>query len=77
MAGELTYAKVGGPPDDWFGLTIIDLDTNAGVFGVVEVNTAEGWLVRHKRGTDGMIETAGDSVVHERIVGRFKIVRPT
>lgn len=79
MAEALTYACVGGPPDDWHGLDIIDLDTGKGVFGVVEVNSAEGWLIRLK--TDGagkffVDPEYPDEVAKERVEGRFEIRQP-
>lgn len=43
----LTYAKADGPPDDWMLLKVIDADTGEEITDVVEVNTAEGWLVRY------------------------------
>lgn len=76
---ELTYAIVGGPPHDWCGLLIRDLETNALVQRVVEVNTAEGWLIRYKTDDKGQIyvdPAQPDEAARERIEGRFRIERP-
>lgn len=72
----ITYAKVGGPPDNWHEIEIIDLDSGKQLKGVVEVNTAEGWVIAYKDGPDGKPVIEGDEVVKERIAGRFEIREP-
>jgi len=81
MRGEvgepITYAKVEGPPNNWFGLRIIDLDTGREVDAVIEVNTVEGWCVHYLRGADGKFYLdSSDKVATERLVGRFEIRPP-
>lgn len=77
QADGLTYAKVGGPPADWHGLKVVDLDTGAEVADVIEVNTAEGWVISHKRDNEGRLVVDGDEVATDRRVGRFEIKQPT
>lgn len=73
----LTYAKAGGPPVFWQGLRIVDLATDKEVRDVIEVNAAEGWLVRVKRDDVGDFIVNGDEVVTERIEGSFRIDDPS
>lgn len=42
---QLTYAKAGGPPDDWTDLRVIDETTGLEVPNVIEVNTRTGFIV--------------------------------
>lgn len=74
MNDPLTYAIVGGPPDDWSDLRVVDAAGNQ-IADVVEVNAAEGWLVRYKRNEAGEFCIDGDELVRERIEGNFRIVR--
>jgi hypothetical protein len=69
---DLTYAKVGGPPDDWAQLQVRDLDSGELLDGVVEVNSAEGWadLMDRSAYKPGM-----DHVPLVRVDGRFAIER--
>lgn len=79
MTETITYAKVDGPPDDWFALRIFDTRTGDELFDVVEVNAAEGWLVRAARNDAGEFYLSGDpadpEVAKERIDGAFEIRR--
>lgn len=61
----LTYAKVGGPPDDWAKLQVRDRKTGD-LVEAVEVNTAQGWAII--RNPDG-------SLPEGRTFGRFAIER--
>lgn len=76
----ITYAKVDGPPDNWRGIRIFDLDTGLEVSRVEECNTVEGWLIRAKLNEDGQIYTVGEGddaeIARERVEGRFLIVPP-
>lgn len=72
-ATEVTYAKAGGPPDDWRGLAIIDLDTGQEVLDVTEVDTVAGWLVSYKRNAEGSYYLDGDQIARQRIEGRYQI----
>ena len=80
MADKLTYAKVDGPPDDWFGLLVVDLATGTEVADVYEVNSTEGWLIRAARNAAGELYTVGEGndagVAMERVEGQFEIRRP-
>ena len=76
---EITYARAGGPPDDWPGLTIWDLETGLEVKDVTAVNTAEGWVDVLDRNAAGEFYTAPpdhDRVAVTRLSGRFDIRRP-
>lgn len=78
MTEPLTYAVVGGPPDDWNGLLVFDLDSGEEVREVIEVDTSEGWLVRLKRDENGQFfidPDAPDEAAKERLEGRFEIRR--
>lgn len=75
----ITYAVVDGPPDDWRGLKIFDLDTGQEVDQVVEVNVAEGWMIRYRKDENGRIfidPDQPDEAAKERIEGRFEIRCP-
>ncbi len=76
MADRITYAKSGGPPGDWHGLLVIDLETGAEVDDVHEVNAAEGWVIRAERNDAGQLFLRDDAVAMERLEGRFEIRRP-
>jgi hypothetical protein len=77
----LDYALTGGPPDNWQGVRVFDLDTGLEVRDVVECNAVEGWLIRAKLNEEGEIYTVGEGddaeVAQERIDGRFILVPPT
>lgn len=77
---ELTYAKTGGPPHDWQGLKVFDLDTGQEVLKVVEVNTAEGWLISYRLNDKGMVYSDPENPEYaatQRIEGRYEIRRPS
>lgn len=63
--GEVTYARVGGPPDDWTDFQVRDLKTGD-LVPAVEVNTAEGWAI---------IRNADGTLPEGRTFGRFAIER--
>lgn len=67
MSDEITYAMVGGPPDNWKGITIIDLDTGLEACDVIEVDAGDGWLIRAARDGRGLI------YAEEKLNGRFEI----
>lgn len=87
---EIRYAKVDGPPPDWVGLRIFDVDTGEEIMEVVEVDCDDGWLIRFKPGSDGKIYSCdekdcscvGDDldpnghIATEKLHGRFRIERP-
>jgi len=68
-----TYACAGGPPDDWMDLKVWDVVEEAYVQDVVEVNTAEGWLIKHELGADGKPIVEGDQLRKVRVKGRFQL----
>jgi hypothetical protein len=74
----ITYAKVGGPPDNWPNVIIIDKATGAEVRDVMEVDALGGWLVRYRRHPDGShvlgLDEKGYTIwERERIEGDFEI----
>jgi len=71
-ADALTFAKVDGPPDDWFGLRAFDLDTGLEVKGLVEVDTVAGYVLFRHVDANG---TPTSRAVYRR-EGRFEIRRP-
>jgi hypothetical protein len=78
----ITYAKAGGPPANWCGLIIVDLDTGLTVSHVLEVDTEEGWVERFETSENGSAITYFDEnnqpyLMSERIEGRFEIRRPS
>lgn len=81
MSEQITYAKVGGPPDDWCGLRVFDRDSGAEVLDVLEANAAEGWLIRLARDEAGEFYAVGQGgdaeAAVERLEGRFEIRRPS
>lgn len=89
MSEPITYAKVHGPPDNWYGLEIIDLETGLKVSNVVKVDTAAGWVERLTGNViydEVDVTTAADeyrrfargsaTLERERLRGRFEIRRP-
>lgn len=83
MSEPLTYARApqggadSGAPWDWFNVEVIDLDTGEKLNGVIEVNAAEGWLVRYARTANGdlKLDPTGEYLVSERVEGRFELRR--
>lgn len=79
MSEPITYAKSGGPPDDWCDLRIFDMESGREVKDVYEVNVTEGWLLRYQTNERGMYFTDPANPGHvavERLTGRFEIRRP-
>lgn len=66
-----TYARVGGPPADWYRLQVRDLDSGE-LVDAVEANSAEGWAVvlRPEQYRPGM-----PGIPTEHVKGRFAIER--
>jgi hypothetical protein len=78
--GQITYAKVGGPPAYWQGLKVINLDTGQEVLDVVEVDAHEGWLISYRRNAEGHIYPDPENpeqAARQRVEGRFEIRRPS
>lgn len=73
MDAGITYAKAGGPPDNWLYLRVEDVDTGLIIPEVIEVNTAEGWAIRYKRVNYALV-LGPDGPETERITGNFRLV---
>lgn len=74
---KLTYAKAGGPPDDWRMWRVFDLATGLEVMAVIEVNITEKWCRAHKLNDLGMPyrDRGGDHFAEHTLVGRFELRR--
>lgn len=79
MADETlpTYAKAGGPPDDWTEMQVFNAETGEMVGRVTEVNTAEGWaeVIALDENGRAFMQGAGGEVVTVRITGDFRLQR--
>ncbi len=75
-ADELTFAKVGGPPEDWKDLRIIDLSTGQDFVGsAIEIDTRAGYVITCKVDENGNpIEVDGVKQT-VKIHGRYKLER--
>lgn len=74
MNQQITYAKAGGPPDDWHDLRIIHADGTDDTY-VVEANSAEGWLIRYRRDGTGKPIVENGELLTERLDCAFTIER--
>ena len=72
MSEALTYAKVGGPPEDWTRLEVVDL-ASGNTVPAVEVNTVEEWAIVYEE--PSRIDKATGRLATQRIEGRFEIRR--
>lgn len=72
---RVTYAKIGGPPDDWQQLTIVDLDTGRHLDNVIEIDTANGWAIVYPKDEAGRFLERDGRWITEMITGRFEIRR--
>jgi hypothetical protein len=78
MGEQITYAKAGVEPLDWYDFDVIDLATGQRVLDVNEVNTTEGWLVSYRRnaaGTYYVDPMKPDEIAKRRVEGRFALRR--
>ena len=67
----VTQVKIGGPPDDWIELSVLDLDTGCLIYQVQEINAEEGWL-------DRLVDKVPEDINKwpmERLCGKFQVVR--
>lgn len=73
--GQITFARVDGPPHNWRSLKITNLATGTEVRDVVEVDTEERYLIRLRRDPRGELVLAENKqeVARERITGDFEI----
>ena len=73
---EITFAKVGGPPDDWADLRVIDLATDGEFIGsAIEVDTKAGYVIALRVDADGNPITEGGIKQTVKIHGRYKLER--
>ena len=72
-AQPLTYAKAGGPPDNWVNLEVLGPDGVTQMRDVIEVDAKEGWCIRLARGPGGKLLVKDGALVPERIEGEFVI----
>jgi len=75
MSEPVTYARAGGPPDDWQGLRVFKVKTGEEVLEVVEVSTKDNWLKRLVTDREGKPIVKNGELVVERIRGLFEIRR--
>ena len=68
---KITFAKVGGPPDDWNNLEIL-LDGKV-INYVIEVDTEWGCATVFKLNEDGGVICDGEDFATETIFGNFEI----
>lgn len=75
--GDITFAKVGGPPADWMGVRVFNVETGVEMKNIVEVDTVEGYVLRHRVDAQGLliIEAGSARVSVERVNGAFRIER--
>ena len=66
---DLTFAKVGGPPDDWVHIVVVDLDKNQRIMNATMVRI---WNLEDGRGKVSLI--GDDGGITER-QGRFALYR--
>ena len=70
---QLTYAKTGGPPDNWKNLQVIDASGNA-LPNIVEVNIAEDWaIVLDLTAKPVWISPEKKVAAKKKIKGKFRI----
>ena len=67
----LKYVKMGGPPEDWAQLVVMNVDTRELVFATYEININEGWILQ------GTTTVPEDNVMKapRRVYGNFEIMR--
>ena len=73
--GQVTFARVAGPPDSWRTLHVLNRSTGLEVRDVVEVDTVEGYVIRLRRDVRGKLvpNPIGEGPAQERITGDFEI----
>ena len=73
--GEITFARVDGPPHNWRGLKVFNLATGTEVRDVIEVDTVERYVIRHRRDPRGqlVVSADGSEIERETITGGFRI----
>lgn len=72
---DVDYARVDGPPRDWFRLVVIDASTGGEMRDVIEANAVEGWVVRHMRDGEDRLVRQPHSLRTERVAASIAIVR--
>lgn len=73
--GQITFARVDGPPHNWRGLKVFNTATDTEVRDVIEVDTVERYLIRHCRDPRGQLVLTENKqeIARERITGDFRI----
>lgn len=74
MKSTITYAKAGGPPDNWREITVLNVETGEEVVDIVEVNATEGWAVINAISENGHRIVFNGTAVTKRIEGKFRII---
>lgn len=73
---EITFAKVGGPPDDWANLRIIDLATNEEFIGsAIEIDTKAGYVIAYRMDANGNPMHERGKALTVKINGRYRLER--
>lgn len=65
MSEPITFARAGGPPDNWCFLDVFDGEVALEL--VREVDTARGYALVHYRDDAGQLVLAGDEPALRRI----------
>jgi hypothetical protein len=66
---DLSFAKVGGPPDDWVHVVVLDLETTERIIDAIVVKI---WNLADGRGEVTLLGEGGDITSRQ---GRFAIMR--
>jgi hypothetical protein len=74
IAAVADYATVGGPPENWNEITVVNTETGEEVVDIVEVNAPEGWAVINCISQNGHRIVFNGQPVTKRIEGDFKII---
>lgn len=65
MTDKITYAKAGGPPDNWRNLLVFDGPEQ--LDAVIECDTVAGYAIYHPKGADGRFIIAGENLCTIRL----------
>ena len=75
--GDLTFVRVGGPPDDWHMIDVIDLASGKPFAGMaIEVDTNRGYVIAYvldDHGNPALDDQGNQRTV--KIAGRYKLER--
>jgi hypothetical protein len=78
MSEPITYAKAGGPPDDWHGVRIFWRETGHELHHVVEVNAEQSWAIVNRLDEAGLpfLDPATGEIARVTVYGALEIRRP-